>query len=337
MVLRRKFIALLLILLGIYSLFPNYGSAQTVREFAGFDSLKVGDTFDFSITLNHSQQYQKISFPDSSSFGDVFEIRSRRHFQISSSKDSVAYRLQFFGTSDTTLSALPVNLITEEDTTTLYTNPLVVHFKSVLAKDEQELRPLKPIFEFAAAWWPYILGLIVLIIAAYFAYRHFTGEQKKEEPQERKSFTPTPFVNPLKELQKSIRELEQMNLDSREDFKEFYITLGDAIREYYEELHDIPALESTSREILMMLGDRAIDQDLISDTRAVLQEADMVKFANFTPTEKMAERALEKAHNFQERAKKVDGPRIEHLRRTHHSEMEKERERFNEQKDQGEE
>lgn len=318
-------------LICLYGLFSTTASAQTVREYADIDSLQVGDTFEYSITLNRSQQYDEIGFPDSTNFGDTFEIRSRQQYQVSTYKDSIAYELQFFGTSDTAIAQLPVRLIQQQDTTTLYTNPVVVPFSSVLAEEEQSFRPLKPIYEFAVAWWPYILGFLILLIAAYYFYKYYWSEQEKKEPTEQKEFSPTPFVNPIKELRKAIRSLENKELSSREDFEEFYIELGDAIRRYFEQLHNIPALESTSHEILTMLRNRAIDKSLITDTRIVLQEADMVKFAKFAPTKEQANRALEKAENFLARANEVDGPRVDHLRRKHHAWIEEERERFNQQ------
>lgn len=325
----KLFFLLSVCLFGAVSVLP----AQNISEYTAIDSLKVGDTFDYAITLDRNQEYDEINFPDTTNFGNTFEIRSRRQFKVSSFKDSVAYKLQFFGTADTTIPKLPVYLIQNQDTTVLYTNPIPVDFHSVLAKNEKTFRPLKPIFDFARAWWPYILGLLLLAVALYYLYRHYMKEDE-EEQHEPATFTPKPFVNPLKEYQKSIKGLEEAELSSREDFKEFYINLGDAIRQYYESLYNLPALESTSRELLTMLQNGSIDENLISDTRAVLQEADMVKFAKFEPTTEQANRALEKAYNFLERAREIDGPRIEHLRRKHQTQIEAERQRFYEEQEQ---
>src|SRR5690625_6724019 len=65
------------------------GRAQTVREYAPADSLSVGDTFDFSITLDRNRDYDEIIFPDSSHFTspDV-EIRSRSQFKVSEDRKS---------------------------------------------------------------------------------------------------------------------------------------------------------------------------------------------------------------------------------------------------------
>lgn len=332
---KKKFQKILFLLWLIF--IPILGQAQTVNEFITVDSLKVGDTFDFTITADLDREYDDIEFPDSSDFGSTFEIRSRKQFKTSAYKDSVVYRLQFFGTADTTLPRLPVLFVQNQDTTTLYTNPVPIKFQSVLAEGENSFRPLKPIFEFARAWWPYLLALLLLAVAGYYLYQYYLKKQKEEKPEPRTTFTPTPFVNPLKEFQKSIKELEKAELNKREDFKAFYIDLGDAIRQYYESLYNLPALESTSRELLTMLQNGSIDENLIAGTRAVLQEADMVKFAKFSPTQDQADRALEKAYDFLERARQIDGPRIEHLRRKHLSKVEAERRRFNEQQENPEE
>jgi hypothetical protein len=336
---KKKFQKLIFLLSFFFvSASPAFLQAQDLTEYATIDSLKVGDTFSYSITLDREQEYDDLIFPDSTNFSSTFEIRSKKQFKVNTYKDSVAYKLQFFGTADTTLPQLPVYLVQDQDTTILYTNPVPVRFHSILAEGEESFRPLKPIFKFAAAWWPYILGLLILAVAGYYLYQYYLKKQKeKSEPAERLTFSPEPFVNPIKEFRKAIKELENAELSDQEDFKAFYIDLGDAIRQYYESLYNLPALESTSRELLTMLKNGAIDENLIDDTRAVLQEADMVKFAKFKPTTKQANRALEKAYDFLERAREIDGPRIEHLRRKHQTKIEAERKRFYEEQENREE
>lgn len=323
----RNFIITLCI--GVITLLTTHANAQSVSEFVAIDSLQVGDIFSYTIVVDRNKEYDKITFPDSSNFGDAFEIRSRKQYQVSSFKDSVAYKLQFFGTADTTIPQLPVQLVLGQDTTTEYTNPVPVRFNSILSEQEQSFRPLKPIYAFASAWWPYILGGLILIGAAYYWYYYYYQKQEEtKEPEPQQSFQPTAFTNPITQLQESIKKLEQADPQTQEEFKQFYITLGDAIRQYYESTYNLPALESTSRELLLMLKKRAVDNNLLEDTKAVLQEADMVKFANFTPTTKQANRAVAKANQFLGRASEVDSPRIDYLRRRHRKKMEKQRRRF---------
>ncbi len=303
--------------------------AQQATEYVTIDSLKVGDTFDYIITLNKDQPYDNVIFPDSSSFGSDFEISSRQHYKVTDFKDSLVYRLQFFGTEDVTIDRIAVKLVKEGDTTLAYTNPVPVRFKSVLESQSEEFRPYKPIFDFAAAWWPYILALLLLGGLGWYLYRYYMEYKKQEEPQPKPAFNPRPFDDPLSQLENTLTQLRSFSFDSHEDYKQFYINLGDAIRTYFESLYFIPALESTSREILYELNRRAVDEDLLARTRDVLQEADMVKFAKFTPSEEEAWEALDKGEAFLKKAKKVDQSRIDHLRRQHQTKMEQEYLAFN--------
>lgn len=313
--------------------FPAH--SQQLTEYVPPDSLAVGDTLTYTLTLSKDRQYEDIIFPDSASFGTPFELRSHQRYRVSDFKDSLVYNLQFFGTEDFTIPRLEVLLVSEADTTSLLTNPIPVNFKSVLQPEEEEFRPLKPIFDFAAAWWPYILAFFLLAAAGWYLYYLYKEKAlEPAEPEVRQQFSPTPFQDPLNRLKNILSQLKGYSLETEHDFKVFYINLGDAIREYFEDLYHIPALESTSREILYELERRAVDDELIDKTKAVLREADMVKFAKFTPTQEQADKALKKADAFLNRAKEVDKPRIEHLRRKHHQENERKRREFEEAQEQ---
>lgn len=318
-----KAVVLLPVLLA-FSVGPSV-QAQNVTEYVTADSLKVGDSFTFNLTLNKDQGYDTIIFPDSSDFGDVFEIRSRQHFKETDFKDSLVYKLQYFGTEDTRIPALPITLVSGTDSTTVHTTPVPIYFKTVLQSENEEFRPLKPIFDFARAWWPYIMGLLLLGLLGWYLYRLYQQKASEPKPKPRPDFKPTPFVDPLDQLENSLKQLRSFTFEEEEDFKQFYINLGDAIRTYFENLYRIPALESTSREIILELEKRMVDERMISQTRKVLRQADMVKFAKFQPTEEQTEVSLSIARDFVEVAREIDGPRIEQMRRQHQSEMEAQR------------
>ena len=309
-------------------LHPPALNAQEVVDYVTIDSLRVGDIFTFSLTLTKDRDYGKIIYPDSSHFGPSLEMRSRQHYRVTDFRDSLVYQLQFFDTEDAAIPRLPVHLVNAGDTTTVYTTRTPIHFKTVLQSENPEFRPLKPIFDFARAWWPYLLLLLLLGLLGWYLYRYYLQQQAKPEPEPESSFQPTPFSNPLQSLASALKQLRSYSFDTQEDFEMFYIKLGDSIRAYFEELYRIPALESTSREILHDLRRRAADEKLIEKTNEVLREADMVKFARFTPSEEEARRALDKAEDFLDRAREVDSTRIEQKRRRHMIEMQKERAAF---------
>lgn len=316
------------VLLFVFIALSGSLSAQQVTEYAKLDSLKVGDTFTYSITLEKDRAYNSVLYPDSSAFGSPFEIRSRQHFKITDFKDSLVYRIQYFGTEDSRIPRLPVRLIADSDTNTVFTRPVPVHFKSVLQSEDEEFRPLKPIFDFAAAIWPYLLALLLLAAIGWYVYKRYKEGLEQDEPEPKPEFEPVPFSNPMETLANTLTQLKSFNFDSKEDFKHFYIQLGDAIRTYFEDLYRIPALESTSREIIYQLERRRVDQRLIDQTKKVLNEADMVKFAKFTPTEKQARAALSAGEDFMSVAREVDSTRLERMRRRHREQVEQKRRKF---------
>ncbi|MFW6157587.1 MAG: hypothetical protein ACOC4S_01965 [Balneolaceae bacterium] len=307
------------------------GEAQEVQEFLREDSLTVGDTFDYSVTIRFDQEYEDVILPDSSHFGENFELLERNRYRLSENRDSVVYHLQFFGTEDTEIPQLEIQLIEDADTTNAYTNRIPIFFKSVLASDEEEFRPFKPIFDFAATWWPYLLGLLLLGLLGWYLYNRYLSGAGEPETVERPEFRPTPFEDPIRTLAHRLDDLKRLSPESDKEFEQFYIQLGDAIRTYFEHLYHIPALESTSREIMYDLERRAVDRELITATQNVLREADMVKFARFAPTVEQADKALKMGQKFLERARKIDGPKVDQMRREHNLNEEAERKAFQQQ------
>lgn len=308
----------------------EFVTGQSLSTNSSADSLRAGDVVTLSITLTHNQSYDEVIFPKSSQFGQSFELRSRRRYRVSDSKDSLAYQLQFWGVDDATIPALPVKLISGADTTTLYTQSVSIAFNSVIQAENPELRPLKPIFEFARAWWFYLLLLLLLIAAAVAIWYYHKKQQKQPEPKPPPEFEPQPFLNPLRELENNLRQLNNVLGDDEMNYKQFYIDLGDAIRLYFEQMYHIPALESTSGEILQELNKRVIDDRIVKDTRIVLNEADMVKFAKFKPTREQAKKAFAKAEGFHTTVKEQHRTRVQMMRRQHFERVEQERRTFNE-------
>ncbi len=303
--------------------------SQTLDQHVSADSLQAGDLFDFSITLKKDRSYDRIIYPDSASFNSDIELRNRQQFRVTDFKDSLHYRLQYWPTDADTIPALPVKLVSNGDTTTIYTNPVSLSFASVRQSDEEEMRPLKPIFDFAAALWPYLAGLLALLLAGALIYYLYKKYREQPEAEPAPQFTPQPFLNPIKELENNLRQLKDVTLTNKEQFEKFYISLGDAIRLYFEQMYDMPALESTSREIVYELERRAIDERMVTQTRIVLREADMVKFANFTPAKEQAQKTYSKAEEFLTIAKELHGPRIREMERRHREKVEEAREAFN--------
>ena len=323
------------VLIGIHliifslALFPVQSSGQQMKDYFPADSIGVGDTFPFSIVLSKDQNYDKIIFPDTTQISGDFEIKNRRHYRITDFTDSLAYEIQYFGLSDTTFPALPVHLISGEDTLTLHTRPAPLYFNSSLAEEDGEFLPLKPIYEFARNWWLWIGGLVLLLAAAWFGYRYYRRWKARRAKQQKPVFEPEPFVDPLDELQKELIRLKNdPSLTEQGDMKTFYTKLTDALRLYYERMYKIHAMESTTGEMMRDLRSLGLSNQILEGIHSLLKEADMVKFARFTVTKEHALEALDKAKSLFEQIRQEDAYMVERLRNEHEEEQQRLKEEF---------
>ncbi|MEX1062354.1 MAG: hypothetical protein WEC12_02020 [Balneolaceae bacterium] len=304
---------LLLMLSGICSV-----TAQELHTYVDRDSVQVGDIISYILVLEKDREYSSVLFPGEEQFdNDRLLFAGRERHSISSTRDSVVYKLQFFGTGDMHIPAQTVELTDPDgDESTVKSSPVPLFFKTVLEGDD-EFRPLKPIFDFTASVWPWLLVFLLLGLILWYLYRLYRKRERKEEPVIPEP-PPEPFVNPLDILKNELNALSGPSSPlKKRNFNEFYISLGDAIRAYFERVYKIAALEMTSGEILRSLREYPAEQKIIDSTRNVLNEADMVKFARFEPDVPQAERTLLIAFQFLDVVSKADEKRISKLRELH--------------------
>lgn len=286
--------------------------AQSVQTRVSADSLRVGDTFQYSLIVQLDKEYSDIQFPDTNSFPPSIDLIDRKQFKLSEFSDSLIYNLQYFGNQDLQIASQPITLYSSEDTTVIYSDPVVLRFKSIVAEGDTTLKPLKTIYAFPRTWWPWILAAILIggFLLWWYKFREKPQEIHTEPEPEIK-----PFYNPIKELEKTLNTIKrESKVAETKDFKTFYSEIGDAIRTYFEELYNIPALESTSNELLRYLEAYGVDGFMVDKTRTVLRKADLVKFAKFTPSLQDAWKTHNEAEEFLERAKLADSARISRLK-----------------------
>jgi hypothetical protein len=172
---------------------------------------------------------------------------------------------------------------------------------------------MKDIFAFAINWIPYLLLLVLLILIGWVLIRYMRQYLKaKPEPE---PIEIDVFLNPLDHLEKKLLSLRSDASLIERDFKPFYTMLGDSLREYLEDVHDLLALEMTSRELLREMERRMVDPDLTRQTGVVLRTADMVKFAKFEPTIEQALESIREAEKFLQIARMTDQRRVNDLQR----------------------
>lgn len=316
----------------LISIQPKSSHAQNIHTIVDADSVRVGDTVNLSVVIEGNYTLQ--SYPDAEAFSEDLELLNRQRYQATSSRDSIVYTLQYFGVEDIVIDPLEFDIRSSEVDTTLRSNRVPLFFKTTLTSEEESLRPLKPIFDFARSYWPYILGGILLLILGHLVTRYLKEQAKRD------TFIPQPyrekkFINPLVELEKHIMDLQSGTAPTNEEeFEKFYVRLADAIRLYLKRVYEFPALEMTTGEIIRELQRQRASAELIRDVKKVLRDADMVKFAKFNPASDQVSEAIQTGVDFLETARTVDTERVEYLEHQHNEEQKSLRQKHEEEQEQ---
>ncbi len=310
----KKAFFLLTWLLLVFS--PEKAISQSVTLSTNTDSVSVGDVVQLNLKIQRNQEVSDIVFPDSSAFPPELTYLSIQQFQLTDFADSISYSVQYFANQDVYIPSFPIGLVNDNDTTVIYSNSITLPFRTVLSSADTEFKPIKPILDFDS--FPWAILLITLVILAALVWAYFTYFKSEPVDEIITYVAPEPFVSPLKQLENELITLKQeYNLAETRDFKFFYSTISDSIRRYYEDLYDIPALESTTRELMRFLDAFGVDHEMIQSTRTVLNKSDMVKFAKFEPTLEKAWICYADAIDFTERAKLIDASRIARKKADH--------------------
>lgn len=126
-------------------------------------------------------------------------------------------------------------------------------------------------------WW-LIPIFVILAIILYFVLR-----KKVKKPEVKV------YVAPIQEALQRLKELDEKELLKQNKVKIYYSELTDIVRTYIERDINIPALESTTDELIETINDfnsssdLGISKETIQQLKEVLQSADLVKFAKSKP------------------------------------------------------
>ena len=163
----------------------------------------------------------------------------------------------------------------------MYTKPKMLDVGTVVVDTtKQKMYDIKGIIEVGYTFMellPYILLFLLFAILLYLGYRYW----EKLKPQEKRVFIPK--IPPFDTAMHNLKKLDEARLLKEGNVKEYYVRLTDILRNYIEDELDIPAMESTTFEIMNSIKTRKISKDTREKIEELLKESDFVKFAKFEP------------------------------------------------------
>lgn len=163
------------------------------------------------------------------------------------------------------------------------TGAMLLEVKTVpvdLAENIKDIKdPLAAPFTFREAL-PWIIGLVLLLAAVYLIY-YFLKKRKKAEPL--LGFVRESRVPPHVAAMEALEQLKRKKLWQNSKYKEYYSELTEIGRLYIERQFGLPALESTTGDIVRDISNTGVNESARYKLEETLVLADLVKFAKEEP------------------------------------------------------
>ncbi|MEQ1746083.1 MAG: hypothetical protein ABMA02_11695 [Saprospiraceae bacterium] len=287
-------------------LFAWPSGAQTADALASFDSGYVETGNPFILHLSVPERLGQPEDIDFSSWETLVPAQNRLQatgWQRRNGHWVKDVMLVAFDSAELWLPPLGISL---EDGKAAHTNPLQIKVLPTPAPgDLAGMNSIKDIRREPTNWRDFLLpfaiitaGLLVLALAVWW----FLLRKKKSGLLAERFHQLPPHELALRQLV----ELEQHRYWQQGQVKAYHSELSHIVREYIERRYRVPALESATDDILLLLHDKGLSEPLQVSLAELLRWADLVKFAKAVPPEHFHAQALREARRLVEQTRPME-------------------------------
>lgn len=260
--------------------------AQPKRVSSSVDSTKVKIGAQINLTLKTTvDTLSKVKFPDAKLFGRLEVLESypvdtiKENFKFQLIKK---YGLTQFDSGKFVIPSLQVIINSKP----FFTDSIPVEILNVAVDTlKQPLYDIKEITQVKSVGWPWWVYLLIAIVLGGLGYLIYYLIKKNKKPKEEEIL----FASPIEKATAHLKTLENKSLVERGEVKAYYSELTDIARTYIEEAVNIPAMESTTDELIaafkiaILKKKLSLTDETIQHLERVLKQADLVKFAKSKP------------------------------------------------------
>ena len=260
--------------------------AQQKQVVTSIDTIKnkIGAEFKLAIktTVDTSS---KVIFPNLKNFGALEVIQS---YPIDTVKMDGRYELiKKYGLTqfDSGRYVVP-SIKIFINSKPFFTDSLLVEVANVqvdtLKQKMFDIKDIAPADNPIGDWWKHLLIIALIVGIGAFIYWFIKKRQEKKILEEI-------YKTPIEKATSLLDTLEKKELWQKGEVKAYYSELTDIARNYIEEAIEIPAMESTTSELIQGLRAASVkkkmtlSQEIIENLERVLKQADLVKFAKSKP------------------------------------------------------
>jgi hypothetical protein len=269
----------------LYFLFTTAVFAQQKQVTTSIDTTKNKIGAEFKLTLKTNvDTLSKVVFPNAKSFGALEVIQS---YPIDTIRKDDRYELvkkyglTQFDSGRYVIPSVKILINKKEYLSDSITVEVANVQVDTLKQKMYDIKDIVPANE-SSDWWKYILVLLVIAGIGAFIYWYIKKRQTKKIEEEI-------YKTPIEKATSLLNSLEKKELWQQGEVKAYYSELTDIVRNYIEEAIEIPAMESTTSELIegLKLASQKkkmkLSQETIDNLFVVLKQADLVKFAKSKP------------------------------------------------------
>jgi hypothetical protein len=289
------------------------------------DSIRIGDIVDFQLIIETPQDGQLL-LPDLPAVLEPFELYSqpriaelpemagRRRIELSIEATCYEAGLQVFQPIPVGWESADGSIIDSTATESLVVQVQGVVPDSILALTDttQQVHHLlqpnrgRKIGYSVAEAIPWLL-VVTGLAGGYFLIRWLLRRRQQAVAETEEGPPPVP---PHRIALEALDRLRDRKLYQAGEIKLFYSILADIVRRYIEGRYDVPALESTSFQLLREIEPHLGDEKLQSILQTILSDADLAKFAKHRPDAETCQKDLENGYSLVDNTKPKPPPII---------------------------
>jgi hypothetical protein len=293
-----------------------FAQSAVAPAFAYLDSniIRIGDQTTLHLGVDYHDKDRVINItPDMPLDTTVFEVIKKTAWEVGGRGASWGTHRDIVITAwDTGLYKIPSMIFTVQhpngDVSNFETRPLMVTVENPKDVDKmvapisikeiiQEDRTLEDFL-------PFIVGLVGLVALGFLIWAYKKKQKEKQIAPIIQQIVHPPHII----AERQLKELKIKQLWENGEIKEYYSELSHILRGYIETAFQIPALESTTDELIDALQSSKNttfqEQDeVIEQLQDLLQTADLVKFAKVIPPDSVHDNFWADAVNIVEKTK----------------------------------
>jgi hypothetical protein len=176
--------------------------------------------------------------------------------------------------------------------------PLAITVASVLTEDDAEKHDLKPQASLPRPpIWPWLLAAILVAMLLFLAIQRLLPRLRQRRSAGLEDVEPVDDRFPEEIAYEELERVAALDLPAQGEFKRHYTLVTDCVRNYLEGIYRIPAIDRTTGELMLALRKARLGGEMLPSLRALLEEADLVKFAKLRPSIERARDAVVQARH----------------------------------------